>query len=190
MSVGIVPDGVTRVKWTFTGAGYGVLDPHPVSLAPLVRGNVAVAPVRPGQGPLASAVWYDAGGKVIASAGAGAESKRELEQIDAVNASRDRPIAPELVAHYRLFRSISPVDLARNPVLPTLGGRQGDLDYWQTRYIGSVSGLDASWVMDHAGHSRRMHQRPERGGMHAAAEQPRRRRHPWRDHLQRTPDDD
>jgi hypothetical protein len=95
----------------------------------VVSGNVAVAPVVPPQGPLASAVWYDTAGKIIASAGMSAEGGHQLSQIDAVNASRTRPIAPELAAHYRLFRSVAPVDLARNPVLPTAGGGAGDLNY-------------------------------------------------------------
>lgn len=62
LSVGIVPDGVRRVRWTFTGEDYGILDPHPVTVYPEVHGNVAVAPIRRDQGPLASAVWYGAGG--------------------------------------------------------------------------------------------------------------------------------
>jgi hypothetical protein len=30
VTVAIVPDGITRVQWTFTGAGFGILRPHPV----------------------------------------------------------------------------------------------------------------------------------------------------------------
>jgi hypothetical protein len=148
VTVSIVPDGVTRVKWEFTGAGFGILKPHPVTVYPEVKNNVATAPVEPGQGPLARAVWYGAGGRVIALAAGGQDAKQELKQIQAVNASRGRTIAPELIAHYRLFRSVAPVDLARNPVLPTAAGGPGDLNYWQTRYIASVTGLDGRglWI--------------------------------------------
>jgi len=146
VSLGIVPDGVTRVKWTFTGAGYGILEPRPVTVYPQVRGNVAVAPVKSGQGPLASAVWYGADGKVIAAKGGGLRAERQLQEIRAVNASRDRPISSELLAHYRLFRSVPPLDLALSPVLPTAGAVAGDLNFWQTRYIGSLTGLDGRGV--------------------------------------------
>lgn len=148
VAVSVVPDGVVRVKWIFTGAAYGVLDPRPVTVYPTVRGNVAVAPVVPGQGPLERAVWYAAGGTVIASAAGGPDAQQQVRQIQSVNASRNRPIAPELIAHYRLFRSVAPVDLAKSPVLPTAGGGPGDLNYWQTRYIGSVTGLDGRglWI--------------------------------------------
>jgi hypothetical protein len=148
VAVGVVPDGVARVKWVFTGAGFGILDPRPLTVYPPVKNNIAVAPVIPNQGPLARATWYGADGQVIASASGGQVAKSELRQIQAVNASRDRPIASELIAHYRLFRSVAPVDLAKSPVLPTARGGAGDLNYWQTRYIGSLSGLDGRglWI--------------------------------------------
>jgi hypothetical protein len=65
-----------------------------VTVYPEVQGNVAVAPVRPNEGPLAGAVWYGATGKVIASARTSTQGKLELRRIAAVNASRSRPIAP------------------------------------------------------------------------------------------------
>lgn len=148
MSVGVVPDGVVRVEWVFTGAAFGVLKPRPVTVYPAVKNNVAVARVIPDQGPLARAVWYGARGQVIASTGGGPDAKAQLRQIQLVNASRNRAIAPELIAHYRLFRSVAPVDLTRSPALPTAGGGPGDLNYWQTRYIGSLTGLDGPglWI--------------------------------------------
>lgn len=147
VSVGIVPDGVTRVKWTFTGADYGVLHPRPVTVYPEVRGNVAVAPIRPDQGPLASAVWYGAGGRMVGSAGASTFSTSQLARIAEVNASRNRSIDPALTAHYRLFRSVAPEDLATDPVVATVGDGN-DLNYWQTRYLPSLRGLDGRglWV--------------------------------------------
>jgi len=146
VSLGIVPDGVRRVKWTFTGAGFGVLDPHPVVVYPHVGGNVAVAPVRPGEGPIASVVWYGAGGRVIVSE-SGVPPSHALATINAVNASRARSVARGLIAHYRLFRTVPPENLRLDPVLPTEGGER-DLNYWQTRYIGSVTGVDGRglWI--------------------------------------------
>ena len=147
VSVGIVPDGVTRVRWTFSGAGFGVLHPRASTVYPDVHGNVAIAPIRAGQGPLVGAVWYGAGGRVIASGGSAPQSEVEMRQINAVNASRNRPIASVLTAHYRLFRSVAPQDLVRDPRLPTVGG-QGDLNYWQTRYIPTLTGIDGAglWI--------------------------------------------
>jgi len=147
LSIGLVPDGVTRVKWIFTGSDFGVLDPHPVTVYPELHGNVAVASIRPDEGPLASAVWYGVGGRVIASAGASTFSTSQLSRIAEVNASRNRPIDPELIDHYRLFRSVPPVDLAADPLAGTLGS-SSDLNYWQTRYLPSFTGLDGRglWV--------------------------------------------
>lgn len=118
VNVSLVPDGVARVKWMFTGAGYGIPHPRPVIVFAAVHGNVAAAPVTPGQGPLAAAVWYGTGGRVIASGGPGANASAQLKRIGAVNASRKRPIARVLIAHYALFRTVPPEDLARDHVLP------------------------------------------------------------------------
>jgi hypothetical protein len=70
-SVGVVPDGVTRVRWELIDPG----QPHPVTVYPTIHDNVATAPITLSYGKsattneqyLASAVWYGAGGKVIAS---------------------------------------------------------------------------------------------------------------------------
>jgi hypothetical protein len=70
-SVGVVPDGVTRVRWELINPGQA----HPVPVYPRIQDNVATAPItrshaKVGLGNeqyLASAVWYGAGGKVIAS---------------------------------------------------------------------------------------------------------------------------
>ena len=40
---GLVPDRVARVKWVFTGAGIGITHPHPTTIYPTVRNNVAAA---------------------------------------------------------------------------------------------------------------------------------------------------
>jgi hypothetical protein len=61
--------------------------------------------------------------------------------------SRRVPVAPGLLANYRLFRSVAPVALAADPLVATVGN-QPDLNYWETRYIGSVTGLDGRglWI--------------------------------------------
>ena len=153
VTVGIVPDWVARVTWTFTGAGYGITHPHPVTIYPQVSSNVAVAPVAHGQGPLKRATWYRADGSVIASSSGGSQAFREFGRIRSVNASRDRPIAPFLLAHYALFRSVSPDTPAVDPALPTPGfdgGYVGEmrLNYWQTRFTAAVTGLDGDglWI--------------------------------------------
>jgi hypothetical protein len=73
-SVGIVPDGVTRVRWELIDPGQS----HPVTVYPKIDGNVAIAPITMShektglmnEQDLASAVWYGAHGKVIASVNA------------------------------------------------------------------------------------------------------------------------
>jgi hypothetical protein len=153
VSVAVVPDGVTRVQWVFTGAGIGILHPHPVTTYPQVRNNVAVAAVTPQEGPLARATWYGADGRVIASAGGGAQADQQLQTIRSINASRSRAISPFLIAHYGLFRTVPPDDPTRDWRLPTPGTEGGyvgamGVNYWQTRYIASVRGLDGPglWI--------------------------------------------
>ena len=155
VTVGLVPDGVTRVKWTFSGVGFGVQHPHPVTVYARVQNNVAVAPVVPRQGLLVHSVSYGAGGSVIASAGADAATRQQLQKIRAINAGRHRPIAPELLAHYSLFSAVPAVDLVRDQTLLAayidgggIGGGLG-LNYWDIRYVGSLKGVDGRglWVV-------------------------------------------
>lgn len=73
-SVGVVPDGVTKVRWELIDPGQA----HPVTVYPKIEGNIAVAPITMSHEKtglateqyLASAVWYGAHGKVIASVNA------------------------------------------------------------------------------------------------------------------------
>jgi hypothetical protein len=70
-TVGVVPDGVTRVKWELANPG----QVKPVAVYPRVRGNVATAPMTPAppstrlldEQLLVGATWYGAGGRVLAS---------------------------------------------------------------------------------------------------------------------------
>ncbi len=150
---GLVPDGVARVKWVFTGAGIGITHPHPTTIYPTVRNNVAAAVFDPSDGPLASATWYDTSGSVIARSNGGLASRQRLIEIRAINNAPSRPIAPVLLAHYALFHSIPADDPAHDPQLPTpgvTGGYEGEmhLNYWQTRYVRSLTGLDGRglWI--------------------------------------------
>jgi hypothetical protein len=73
-SVGIVPDGVMKVRWELIDPGQS----HPATVYPKVEGDVAIAPTTPShervglatEQYLASAVWYGARGRVIASVNA------------------------------------------------------------------------------------------------------------------------
>jgi hypothetical protein len=69
-TIGVVPDGVARVKWELTNPGQA----KPITVYPRVRGNVAIAPWTPAprytqlvnEQFLAGATWYASDGRVIA----------------------------------------------------------------------------------------------------------------------------
>jgi hypothetical protein len=153
VTVGIVPDGVIRVKWVFSGAGFGITHARQVTVYPPVRQNVAAAANTSGQGPLASATWYGARGQVVASGTANTQTQQLLQAIRSVNASRRRAIAPFLLAHFGVFRSVPADTPAQDPRLPTPGtgggyvGEMG-LNYWKSRYLPAVTGLDGPglWI--------------------------------------------
>jgi len=46
-NVGVVPDGVTRVKWVFDG--WGQTPPGPRAVYPRIHGNVAISKTIPGE---------------------------------------------------------------------------------------------------------------------------------------------
>lgn len=70
-SVGVVPNGVTRVKWELANPGQR----RPIAVYPRVGGNVAIAPWTPAprstslinEQLLVGATWYGADGRVIAT---------------------------------------------------------------------------------------------------------------------------
>jgi hypothetical protein len=70
-TIGVVPDGVVRVKWELANPGQS----KPVTVYPRVRGNVAIAPWTPAPRStsllneqwLVGATWYGSDGRVIAS---------------------------------------------------------------------------------------------------------------------------
>jgi hypothetical protein len=152
LALSIVPDWVTRARWDFTGADVGVLQRHPLSAYPQVRGNIALAAVQLQAGPLAGVTWYGASGRVVTAVG-GADTRQQLQTIRSINASRTHPISPFLLAHYRLFRSTPPYDLATDDAFQRSGAENQytgglGLNYWQTRYVGTVTGLDGPglWI--------------------------------------------
>ncbi len=71
VSVGVVPDGVTRVRWDLANPG----QTKPIAVYPRIRGNVAIAPWTPAPAStrlineqlLVGATWYRADGHVMAS---------------------------------------------------------------------------------------------------------------------------
>lgn len=64
----IVPDGVTRVKWVFSGYSGDIAPRIKASIVfPTVQNNVAVSRLVKRAGYLSSATWYAADGRVIAS---------------------------------------------------------------------------------------------------------------------------
>ena len=100
--MGVVPDGVTRVKWVFGGPpGFRgqSASGRPVIVYPKLENNVAVSRAA-GLG-VSSATWYGLGGRVIASYNQ--QAQREAEQTQALAASAREPIAAALVEHQARF---------------------------------------------------------------------------------------
>jgi hypothetical protein len=106
----VVPDGVARVRWVFSG--YDGISAHPgppVTVYPRVANNVAVAEAENSEGYLASATWYGANGNVIASFSDNNRiigQHRAAEQVIARSARN--PIAPGLAADYSVFANPVP----------------------------------------------------------------------------------
>jgi hypothetical protein len=154
LQVGLVPDNVARVEMVYSGAGFGVFHPRQMVVDSSPRHNVSVVASRAVDGPLLRATWYAADGRVIASVGGGRDAAHQLALIKTVNASRRLPIAPSLVAHFALFRTVAPRTPVHDSGMPFNGAYGGPvgamrLNYWQTRYVGAVtgpSGLRGLWV--------------------------------------------
>ncbi len=150
VTLAIVPDGVTRVAWSFSGAGVGVRDPHPSVLHPAVVGNVAVVAVTRAQGPLTRVSWTHADASRMVGSSPGPSYR--ASQIVAINASRSHRVAPQLRADFALFRTVAADDPAKDWAMPvysvhTPGQTSTAPNYWQTRYL-PVSGVDGRglWI--------------------------------------------
>jgi hypothetical protein len=121
LDVGVVPDGVSRVKWVYPRPGeppYRKKRGHPglivanpaavragIAVYPTVENNVAV-PKAGTLGGLMSATWYRPDGRVIASYNEIAAQRAAAEQ--ALAASARQPIAPALIEHFAIFRQHIP----------------------------------------------------------------------------------
>jgi hypothetical protein len=64
-TVGVVPDGVSGVRWVFRSRPVGAAHPATLTIHPTVHNNVAVAPVLSHQGRLVEATWYGPDGRTI-----------------------------------------------------------------------------------------------------------------------------
>jgi hypothetical protein len=88
-TVGVVPDGVTRVKWELANPGQRT----PVAVHPTIHGNVATAPWTPAPAStrllneqlLISATWYGPHGQLIA------RSTGSLRQIGGAYGAKPKP---------------------------------------------------------------------------------------------------
>jgi hypothetical protein len=106
VQVGIVPDGVVRVKWVLSQ--FPTSTARPVTRYPRVQNNVAIATGAFG-GQLASATWYGAGGRVISSISLLARIDREeAAQARLIERSAHEPIARGLVEHFSVLRQPPP----------------------------------------------------------------------------------
>ena len=153
LQVGLVPDDVSRVEFVYSGARFGVVQPHPVSVSVSARNNFAVVRSRAADGPLLRVTWYGAGDRVLASATGGEQNAQQVALIGVVNASRQLPIAPSLQEHFALFRTVKPTTPAQNPATTLTGSygravRSMRLNYWQARYVRGVTGFGGRglWV--------------------------------------------
>lgn len=141
VNVGVVPDGVTRVKWVFPSAGG-----RPVTVYPKVENNVAVSKAA-GLGP-SDVTWYGSGGRAIASYNQQAQA--EAEQAQALAASARQPIAPALVEHFAIFRRPVPPPASIRPLprrTAVIITNQGyGLNVTQARFV-PYPGTPGLWVI-------------------------------------------
>ncbi len=135
----LIPDGVTRVRWTFADRGAGTA--RSITIDPTVRGNVAIAPIPAGQGQIQTMTWYGPNGRVIASYDlASAQARIRRTQDREIAASNHRPIATSLLENFAvLSRSIGRASHA-NPPLPRgiaaqYATQSGGLNVGQTRFV-------------------------------------------------------
>jgi hypothetical protein len=149
VNVGVVPDGVSRVKWVFGGpTGVTGKSPPgpPVTVYPKVESNVAVSRAV-GLG-VSSATWYGPSGRVIASYNERAQ--REAEQAHALAASARQPVAAALIEHFAIFRRPVPPPASIKP-LPrrtavVITNQDYGLNITEARFV-PYSGTPGYWVI-------------------------------------------
>jgi hypothetical protein len=138
LNVGVVPDGVTRVKWVVT---------EDVAVYPKVENNVAVPKASRVRG-LLGATWYGSDGRVVASYSRFAQQRADAAR--ALAESARQPIAPALTGHFALLRRPIPPPAAikRLPERIALTiTRQGyGLNVTQARFV-PYPGTPGLWVI-------------------------------------------
>jgi hypothetical protein len=167
--MGVFPDGVASVRWTFRDPVGGVER----AVTKRVVGNVAVARIPPGTRELWSAVWYGAGGRVVPTSerlleqmAAARQAHRRAAALRLARRSRNR-IAPALLADFPVFaarpRPLGPAPsgaeaglAVAHPSLSSLPlgilepGLPGGADLRQVRLVTTAAGLQF-WIIPGAG---------------------------------------
>lgn len=150
--IGVVPDGVARVRWTFTctsssGDCGSFRGPVTVSVPPISNVVEAQPPTASGcHEPycrVTKATWYASNGHVIRSFNIEPQLARAQQgQERAIAQTARRPIAPSLLAHFRLFRlpkaTVGGPNAPALPLNPAVGyvDQQGySLNVEQARFI-------------------------------------------------------
>jgi hypothetical protein len=146
--VGIVPDGVARVKWVLSQ--FPTSTAPPVTVYPRVQNNVAIATGVFGN-QLVSATWYGPGGRVISSFSRLARIDREeAAQARLIDRSAHEPIARALVEHFSVFRQPPPRSAPIKP-LPAyaradIAGNPQQLNLDQARFV-QYPGTPGFWLV-------------------------------------------
>lgn len=149
IQVGIVPDGVARVKWVLSQ--FPTSTAPPVTVYPRVQSNVAIATGVFGGWQLASATWYGASGRVITSfSRLGRIDRDEAVQARLIARSAREPIARGLVEHFSVFRQPPPRSAPIKP-LPAfaradIAARPQRLNVDQARFV-QYPGTSGFWVV-------------------------------------------
>jgi hypothetical protein len=137
LDVSIVPDGVTGVRWRWSGWLLGVRQNAATTTEPAVADNVAVAPNTTAQGVLASASWYDRAGRTVASFSDAAEiAQQQRAQRQAIQRTARNVIAPSLVALFSVLQDPPPAPARITTISAgTAGGAGMGLNYAQVRFV-------------------------------------------------------
>jgi hypothetical protein len=139
----VVPDGVTRVKWTIPPGRGGADHAHTSAIWPRVRNNVAAA--IPAENP-SSATWYFADGRVLTS-----RHEPALSGCPPPSATRgaNNPIVPWLKQHFAILRTTRlkrPMSLSRLMFDQAFAWRHLGLNFAQARFVQTGTGLPADKI--------------------------------------------
>jgi len=149
VQIGIVPDGVTRVKWVLSS--FPASTAAPLTVYPRVENNVAIATGVLGDRQLVSATWYGAGGRVISSfSRLGQIDREEARQARQLARSAREPIPRALAQHFEVFRQPPPRSAPIKP-LPafaraSIAANPQDLNVDEARFV-RYPGTSGFWVV-------------------------------------------